>query len=156
MAKFQLTVNGVAHAVDAAPERTLLSVLREDLELTGTRYGCGEGQCGACTVLVAGSAVRSCLVRAADVKGPVSTVEGLEANGKLHGLQEAFLDAGAFQCGFCTSGMIMSAAALLKKNPHPGDEEILQAMQGNICRCGMFLRIGNAIRAAAAKQGGRA
>lgn len=150
MAKVILKVNGASCSVDARPETTLLEVLREQLALTGTKYGCGEGQCGACTVHIDSNPVRSCLVKAASVSGKeIKTIEGLaSADGKLHPLQQAFLDAGAFQCGFCTSGMLMSGAALLKRNPQPTEEQILTAMQGNICRCGMFRRVKEALQKA--------
>jgi aerobic-type carbon monoxide dehydrogenase small subunit (CoxS/CutS family) len=150
MAKVILKVNGASCSVEARPETTLLEALREQLALTGTKYGCGEGQCGACTVQIDGNPVRSCLVKAATVSGKeITTIEGLAAaDGKLHPLQQAFLDAGAFQCGFCTSGMLMSGAALLKRNPQPTEEQILTAMQGNICRCGMFLRVKEALQKA--------
>lgn len=153
----QLKINGSSQRVAAAPERSLLSVLRGELDLTGSRYGCGEGQCGACTVLVNGAAQRSCLmsVQAAADKN-IITIEGLEQNGRLHPLQEAFLAEAAFQCGYCTSGMILSALALLQKNPAPTEAEIIHAMQGNICRCGTFPRIVAAIRKAAQEmKGGR-
>jgi isoquinoline 1-oxidoreductase subunit alpha len=128
----------------------LLSVLRDELDLTGAKYGCGEGQCGACTVLVDGRAARSCLTQAASVEGKqVTTVEGLERNGALHPLQEAFLAVDAMQCGYCTAGMIMSGVGLLKKTPNPTDAEIMRAMEGNVCRCGTYLRIVAAIRHAA-------
>ena len=152
MAQVMLKVNGAHRRVDAGPEATLLEVLREGMELTGAKYGCGEGQCGACTVLIDGSPVRSCVVKAAAVATggkEITTIEGLAArDGKLHPLQEAFLEVGAFQCGFCTSGMILSGAALLKRHPHPTEDQILDAMQGNICRCGMFLRIKDALKKA--------
>ena len=145
-----LHVNGTARRCDADANRALLSVLRDDLALTGTKYGCGEGQCGACTVLVDGVPVRSCLTPCGTV-GPqkITTVEGLARNGKLHALQEAFLAIGAMQCGYCTSGMLMSGVALLEKNPHPTDEEIVRFMDGNICRCGIYPRIIAAIKKAA-------
>ena len=146
-----LKVNGATRNVDAGPYETLLEVLRERLNLTGAKYGCGEGQCGACTVLIDGTPVRSCLIKAASVAGKeITTIEGLasERDGKLHPLQAAFLEAGAFQCGFCTSGMIMSGVGLLKRHPHPSEDQILDAMQGNICRCGMFLRVKDALRKA--------
>lgn len=145
-----LNVNGERRSIDASPQSTLLEVLRDTLELTGTKYGCGEGQCGACTVHINGSPVRSCVVNAASVAGKaITTIEGLAApDGKLHPLQEAFLTLGAFQCGFCTSGMLMSGAALLKRHPHPTEDQILDAMQGNICRCGMFLRVKDALKQA--------
>ena len=150
MAKVMLNVNGERRSIDASPQSTLLEVLRDTLELTGTKYGCGEGQCGACTVHIDGSPVRSCVVNAASVSGKaITTIEGLAApDGKLHPLQEAFLALGAFQCGFCTSGMLMSGAALLKRHPHPTEDQILDAMQGNICRCGMFLRVKDALKQA--------
>lgn len=150
MAKVMLNVNGERRSIDASPQSTLLEVLRDTLELTGTKYGCGEGQCGACTVHINGSPVRSCVVNAASVAGKaITTIEGLAApDGKLHPLQEAFLTLGAFQCGFCTSGMLMSGAALLKRHPHPTEDQILDAMQGNICRCGMFLRVKDALKQA--------
>ncbi len=138
----EINVNGARLRVDADPERSLLSVLRDDLDLTGTKYGCGEGQCGACTVLVDGSAVRSCLTPVGSVAGKqVTTIEGLERNGQLHPLQEAFLESGALQCGYCTPGMIMSGVALLRKNPNPTPKEVARFMEGNICRCGTYPRI---------------
>ncbi|HYM10657.1 MAG TPA: (2Fe-2S)-binding protein [Bryobacterales bacterium] len=148
----ELRVNGAVHRVDADPARTLLSVLRDDLQLTGSKYGCGEGQCGACTVLLDGVPVRSCLtsVKAAAGKA-ITTIEGLEQSGRLHPLQEAFLEAGAMQCGYCTAGMIMSGVALLRKNPNPSEPEIIRHMNGNICRCGTYPRIIAAIRMAAAR-----
>ena len=148
----ELKINGVIRRVDADASRTLLSVLRDDLDLTGAKYGCGEGQCGSCTVLLDGVAVRSCVttVKAAAAK-QITTIEGLEKNGKLHPLQQAFLDADAMQCGYCTTGMIMNAAGLLSKNKAPRPDEIVRAMQGNICRCGTYPRIVSAIRAAAAE-----
>jgi aerobic-type carbon monoxide dehydrogenase small subunit (CoxS/CutS family) len=146
----KLNVNGREMRVDAAPEESLLSVLREQLDLTGTKYGCGEGQCGACTVLVNGIATRSCLAAVQAVAGKrVTTVEGLEQNGKLHPVQQAFLDTGAFQCGFCTPGMVVAAAGLLRKNSNPSDSEIRQGMNGNVCRCGTYPRIVAAVRRAA-------
>lgn len=152
-----LRVNGGKHQVAAGPDRSLLSVLRCELDLTGSKYGCGEGQCGACTVLVNGAAQRSCLTAVqAAVNKTITTIEGLEQNGKLHPLQEAFLEIGAFQCGYCTSGMILSALALLQKNPNPTEAEIVHAMQGNICRCGTFPRIVAAVqKAAQTMKGGR-
>jgi len=147
-----LVINGVAHTIDAEPDRTLLTALRDELDFTGTKYGCGEGQCGACTVMIDGLAARACQTRAAAAAGRhITTIEGLEHKGGLHPLQEAFLETGALQCGYCTSGMIVSGAALLAKNSHPSDAEILQAMQGNVCRCGVYPRIVAAIRLAAEK-----
>ena len=146
----ELQFNGTRRRVEADGERSLLSVLRDELDLTGAKYGCGEGQCGACTVLVDGRAVRSCLTQAASVEGKqVTTVEGLERNCALHPLQESFLAEDAMQCGYCTAGMIMSGVGLLKKTPNPTDAEILRAMEGNICRCGTYPRIVAAIRQAA-------
>ena len=151
MRVLELQVNGTKRRVEVDGERSLLSVLRDELDLTGAKYGCGEGQCGACTVLVDGRAVRSCLTQAASAEGKqIATVEGLERNGGLHPLQEAFLAVDAMQCGYCTAGMIMSGVGLLKKTPNPTDAEILRAMEGNICRCGTYPRIVAAIRQAAA------
>jgi aerobic-type carbon monoxide dehydrogenase small subunit (CoxS/CutS family) len=145
-----LHVNGSARTCDAAAGRSLLSVLRDDLALTGTKYGCGEGQCGACTVLVDGVPVRSCLTPCGTV-GPqkITTVEGLERDAQLHPLQQALLDVGAFQCAYCASGMVMSGVALLAKNPNPSNAEIIRFMDGNICRCGAYGRIVEAIKLAA-------
>jgi len=147
-----LLVNGTRHSVEVDPERSLLSVLRDDLDLTGSKYGCGEGQCGACTVLINGVATRSCITLAASIAGkPITTIEGLCKDDTLHPIQQAFIDAGAMQCGYCIPGMIVSTAAFLKKNPHPTDSEIVHGLQGNICRCGTHPRIVEAIRKAATK-----
>jgi nicotinate dehydrogenase subunit A len=149
MATIHLAINGHSYAVDADPQTSLLTVLREQLDLTGSKYGCGEGQCGACTVLVDGKAQRSCITRVGTVsQKQITTIEGL-AGEQLHPVQSAFLDAGAMQCGYCTSGMIMSAVALLKRNPKPGEKEIVDFMDGNICRCGTYSRIVSAIQKAA-------
>jgi len=147
-----LHVNGAARACDAASERPLLSVLRDDLALTGTKYGCGEGQCGACTVLLDGVPVRSCQLPCGTV-GPqkITTIEGLEQNGRLHPLQDALLEVGAFQCCYCASGMIMSGVALLAKNPGPSEPDIVRFMDGNVCRCGGYGRIIEAIKLAASR-----
>jgi nicotinate dehydrogenase subunit A len=146
----ELYVNGTRRRIDADSDRSLLSVLRDDLDLTGTKYGCGEGQCGACTVLIDGLPAHSCRVKVGAAGGrQITTIEGLETNGKLHPLQEAFLEVGAMQCGYCTPGMIVAGAGLLKKNPHPSAEEIVKHMQGNICRCGTYPRIVDAIQRAA-------
>jgi nicotinate dehydrogenase subunit A len=146
----ELHVNGRLVPVDADPDRTLLSVLRDDLDLTGAKYGCGEGECGACTVLIDGSPVRSCQRKVGVLEGKkVVTIESLEKNGKLHPLQQAFLDADAMQCSYCTPGMVMSALALLNKKPNPSRAEIITAMDGNICRCGTYGRIVTAIGKAA-------
>jgi aerobic-type carbon monoxide dehydrogenase small subunit (CoxS/CutS family) len=147
---FQLNVNGKKVRVSANAESSLLSVLRDDLDLTGAKYGCGEGQCGACTVLIDGSAVKSCVTKARAVAGRrITTIEGLESAGQLHPLQQSFLDEGALQCGYCTPGMIMSGVALLGKNPNPTEADILRAMQPNVCRCGVYNRIVAAISDAA-------
>jgi aerobic-type carbon monoxide dehydrogenase small subunit (CoxS/CutS family) len=145
----ELSVNGAKHRIDAENERSLLTVLREELDLTGAKYGCGEGQCGACTVLIDGQPAKSCITQVGNVTGKqILTIEGLAKNGRLHPLQEAFLDNVAMQCGFCIPGMIMSGAGLLRKNPNPSEGEILSAMEGNICRCGTYPRIVAAIRQA--------
>ena len=152
----EIDVNGSKRRIDADADRTLLSVLRDDLDLTGTKYGCGEGQCAACTVLLDGVPTRSCLTRVGAVGGKkVVTIEGLAANGQLHPVQEAFLEADAMQCGWCTPGMIMGAVGLLARNPHPNAAEIVNGMNGHICRCGTYSRVIAAIQSAAAK-GGRA
>jgi nicotinate dehydrogenase subunit A len=146
----ELHVNGTGKIIDADPNRPLLSVLRDDLGLTGAKYGCGEGRCGACTVHVDGRPVRSCSTRVEAVAGKkVRTVEGLADGDALHPVQQAFLDAGAFQCGYCTCGMIMSAVTLLEDNPRPDREEIIRRMNGNICRCGTYTRIIAAVELAA-------
>jgi aerobic-type carbon monoxide dehydrogenase small subunit (CoxS/CutS family) len=145
-----LEINGTEHKVDVPTDQSLLSVLRDHLGLTGTKYGCGEGQCGACTVLVAGRPVRSCRTPVNSVAGKkITTIEGLEQNGRLHPVQEAFLRVEAFECGYCTSGMIMSAVALLNQNPSPNNDSIRDFMNGNICRCCTYPRILEAIREAA-------
>ena len=154
----ELHVNGTKIRIDADADRSLLSILRDDLDLTGSKYGCGEGQCGACTVLIDGQATRSCITKVGLAAGKkIITIEGIEKNGRLHPLQEAFLEADALQCGFCTPGMIMSSVALLSKNPNPGEQEIVRFMEGNVCRCGTYPRIVTAIRKAAQamKGGGR-
>lgn len=146
----KLTVNGTVRRVDVEPGRPLLSVLREELNLTGTKYGCGEGQCGACTVLVDGTPTRSCSLPVEAVKGrKVTTIEALSKGERLHPLQQAFLDDDALQCAYCTSGMIVAGAALLQNNPRPTEEQIVQGMNGNICRCGTYRRIITAIQTAA-------
>jgi len=146
---FYLRVNGAVHSLEADPDATLLTVLRDRLGLTGTKYGCGEGQCGACTVLIEGKARRSCLTPASSVgNAHVLTIEGLEKNGRLHPVQQAFLDEGAFQCAYCTSGMIMAGVAYLKDHPNPTEVEIARGMNGNVCRCGAYPRIVAAVRRA--------
>ena len=152
----ELHVNGSMHRIDADPDRTLLSVLRDDLDLTGTKFGCGEGQCAACTVLIDGVATKSCLTKVAAVgTKKIATIEGLAPEGRLHPMQQAFLEADALQCGYCTPGMILGAVSLLRRNPNPTDAEIVTGMNGHICRCGTYPRVVRAVRAAAAK-GGRA
>lgn len=147
----QLDVNGTRHAVAADAERTLLSVLRDDLDLTGTKYGCGEARCGACIVFLDGEPTPSCITLMDEVGGKrITTIEGVEQNGRLHPLQEAFLEMGAMQCGYCTPGMIMSGVALLRANPDPSEAEIARTLEVNICRCGMHGRIIAAVRRAAA------
>lgn len=151
-----LWVNGVEHLVDVTPDQKLLYVLRDYVGLTGTKYGCGEGQCGACTVLIDGKATRSCLTPVALAAGKqITTIEGLEQSGQLHPVQEAFLKAEAFQCGYCTSGAILSAVALLNNSPHPTDQQILASLEGNVCRCGTYPHILEAVRAAAAAHRGQ-
>jgi aerobic-type carbon monoxide dehydrogenase small subunit (CoxS/CutS family) len=153
MPTLTLLVNGTERKVEAETGEPLLSVLRDRLGLTGTKYGCGEGQCGACTVLVDGRAVRSCRMPAQAAAGKkVSTIESLAANGKLDPVQQAFLEEEAFQCGYCTPGMIMSAHALLAATPKPSEEEIIQHMNGNVCRCGTYPRILAAVQRAAAER----
>jgi aerobic-type carbon monoxide dehydrogenase small subunit (CoxS/CutS family) len=145
----ELVVNGRRQRVDVAPDRTLLSVLREELALTGSKYGCGEGECGACTVLLGGRAVRSCrtpVAKAAEAR--VTTIEGLERNGTLHPLQAAFIEDNAMQCGYCTAGMIMSGVALLESTRSPTHDQIVGAMNGNVCRCGAYPQIVAAIQRA--------
>jgi carbon-monoxide dehydrogenase small subunit len=145
---FQL--NGVATEVLVAPNQTLVGLLRDDLGLTGTKYGCGEGDCGACTVLLDDEPVNSCLILAAQIDGHrVTTIEGLAAGEKLHPLQSAFIEKGAIQCGFCTPGMILSAKALLDEQPDPAELDIRTAISGNLCRCTGYQKIVEAIKAAA-------
>jgi aerobic-type carbon monoxide dehydrogenase small subunit (CoxS/CutS family) len=151
-----VTINGQAHQVTTAPDRPLLDVLREDLGLTGAKYGCGEGQCRACTVILNGKPVTSCLtpVRLAEGK-TVTTIEGLAANGRLHRVQQAFLEAEAMQCGYCVPGMILRTVSLLETTPHPTDAQIIDALNGNLCRCCGYVRILDAVRRAAQQEGGR-
>lgn len=146
----EIEVNGRKYPVSYDPDTPLLYVLRDELGLTGSKYGCGEGQCGACTVLIAGAARRSCQIAVSAVAGKaITTIEGLEKDGRLHPVQQAFLEAGAFQCAYCTPGMILSSVGLLQGNPNPGPAEIAQFLQGNICRCGAHPRIVEAVRQAA-------
>ena len=149
-----LTVNGKRHRFKIEPRITLLELLRNTLQLTGTKEGCGMGECGSCIVLVDGSPVNSCLMLAVDAQGRrVTTIEGLASNDEVRFLLQSFVDKGAVQCGFCTPAMILSAKALLDKNPRPGEEEIKKALSGILCRCGSYKRIVQAIRAAAEKMG---
>jgi aerobic-type carbon monoxide dehydrogenase small subunit (CoxS/CutS family) len=144
-----LNVNGVKHEISADPDTALLTILRNQLDLTGSKYGCGVGACGACTVLINGSPARSCITPVSAAGGKeITTIEGLEKNGKLHPVQEAFLTTDAFQCSYCAPGMIMSAVALLNANPAPSANAILKAMNGNICRCGTYPYIVKAIKLA--------
>src|ERR1700761_855996 len=142
----KLHVNGVTHEVDVDPSTPLLYVLRNDLDLRGPRFGCGLGQCSGGAVIMGGAAVRSCLTPVSAVRGEVTTLEGLSKNGKLHPLQEAWIEEQAAQCGYCQNGQIMTAKALLDRNPHPSDAEIREAMEGALCRCMTFYRVQAAIR----------
>jgi aerobic-type carbon monoxide dehydrogenase small subunit (CoxS/CutS family) len=145
-----LILNGAERRVEADPSRPLLSVLRDDLELTGPKYGCGEGQCGACTVLMDGRPARSCITELSECAGKkITTIEGLAEGDKLHPVQQAFLDCDAMQCGYCTPGMILSATYVLDRIPQPSREQITRAMHGNVCRCGTYQRIVEAIQKAA-------
>ena len=145
----ELQINNKKYTVEGIKDESLLIVLREYLDLTGSKYGCGEGACGACTVIVEDKAVRSCITPASSVVGKkITTIEGLEQNGKLGPVQTAFINADVFQCAYCASGMIMSAVSLLQKNTNPSEQEIMKSMQGNICRCGTYPRIIKAIREA--------
>ena len=146
----ELLVNNKKHNVTVKENESLLNVLREYLELTGSKYGCGEGACGACTVLIDGTATRSCITKASSAVGKkITTIEGLAKDAQLHPVQQACLDVDVFQCSYCASGMIMSAVSLLGKKSKPTEEEIIQSMQGNICRCGTYVRIVKAIQQAA-------
>ncbi len=147
-----LNVNDEFYEVAVAPHRTLLEVLRDNLGLTGTKKACDEGECGACTVLMDGKPVSSCLVLAVEAQGKrITTIEGLANNGELHPLQQAFLEHGAFQCGFCTPGMLMAAVGMLNENPEPTEEEVRRAIAGNLCRCTGYTRVAEAILIAAGK-----
>jgi aerobic-type carbon monoxide dehydrogenase small subunit (CoxS/CutS family) len=151
----ELNVNGTTQRVEVDADRSLLSVLRDELDLTGSKYGCGEGQCGACTVLIGGNPARSCITKVGAVAGkPITTIEGIAKNGQLHPLQQAFLEADALQCGYCTSGMIVSGVALLNKTPDASEAEIVRFMEGNVCRCGTYPRIVAAITKAARRMKG--
>lgn len=151
--KFSLNVNGKIYKFEARGDETLLWALRDHLSLTGTKFGCGEGTCGSCTVIMNGSAVRSCVMPLSATKGAkIITIEGLEKDGELSPLQQAFIDFNAFCCGFCTPGMIMSATALLNKNPNPSEAEIVKALEGNICRCASYPNIIKAVKHVAGGQ----
>jgi len=146
-----LHVNGKPRVIDAEPDTSLLEILRDDLGLTGTKYGCGEGQCGACSVIVDGDLVHSCMAPFSEVKGTaVITIEGLATGTILHAVQQAFLDEGAMQCGYCVAGMIMAAVNFLTVNPNPTETEVRDGMSGNICRCGGYPRMIAAVKRAAA------
>lgn len=150
MARYVLHVNGRDREVDAEPGDNLLSVLRYDFGLTGSRYGCGEGQCGACTVLLDGAGARSCVTRVGSVGSKaITTIEALAVGDRLHPVQQAFLETEAFQCGYCTSGMIMATVGLLKTNPNPSEPDIARLMDRSVCRCGTYTRIVKAVRLAA-------
>jgi aerobic-type carbon monoxide dehydrogenase small subunit (CoxS/CutS family) len=146
MSAITLKVNGASHAVNSEPSTPLLYVLRNDLGLEGPKFGCGLGQCGACTVIINGVAVRSCVTPVSTVKGEITTLEGLAKDGKLHPIQQAWIDEQVPQCGFCQNGQIMTAKALLDRNPHPTDAEIREGMAGALCRCMTYYRVQAAIR----------
>jgi aerobic-type carbon monoxide dehydrogenase small subunit (CoxS/CutS family) len=149
MAAITLTINGNPQTVDVEPTTPLLYVLRNDLDLSGPRFGCGLGQCGACSVIINGAAVRSCMLQVSAVKSPVTTLEGLAANGKLHPVQQAWIDEQVPQCGFCQNGQIITAKVLLDKNPNPTDQQIREGMAGALCRCMTYYRVQAAVRLAA-------
>jgi aerobic-type carbon monoxide dehydrogenase small subunit (CoxS/CutS family) len=145
-----IEVNGKRHSVDVDPAQPLLGVLRDELGLTGAKYGCGEGQCGACTVLLGDTPVHACITPVSSVTGkPITSIEGLERDGRLHPLQQAFIDEGALQCGYCTPGMIMAGVALLRANAAPTSDDVARALEGNVCRCGTYPRIVAAVQRAA-------
>lgn len=154
--RIEVTVNGVRRSLDVEPNRLLLDLLREDLYLTGTKYGCGIGECGACTVLLDGEPVLACMMLAVDADGrTVDTIEGVAEGDELHTLQEAFIEEGAVQCGFCTPGFIMTAKALLEENSDPDEAEIREYLKGNLCRCTGYVNIVKAVQSAAGKMRGR-
>ena len=150
MAVYALRINGRAHQVEGEPGDSLLTVLRDELDLVGSKYGCGEGYCGACTVLIDNQAARSCVTRLTAAAGKsITTIEALGSGGQLHPVQEAFLEVEAFQCGYCTPGMIMATVSLLRTHPSPSDEDIAKVMDRNVCRCGTYPRIVRAVKLAA-------
>ncbi len=150
-ASISFTINGKPTTVESDPDRSLLEILREDLQLTGTKYGCGEGACGACSVLADGKRIFSCSTPISEIAGrSLTTIEGIASGETLHPVQQAFLDEKAFQCGYCTSGMIVNCVALLSRNAHPTEDEICSAMNGNLCRCCTYPRIVSAIQRASA------
>jgi aerobic-type carbon monoxide dehydrogenase small subunit (CoxS/CutS family) len=152
MPQFDLRINGTSHQVEGAPDDSLLSVLRYELNLTGSKFGCGEGQCGACTVLVDGQAVRSCVTRIGNVSGKnITTIEAVAQDDRLHPVQQAFIEADAFQCGYCTTGMVMATIGLLRTRTNPSEEDIARLMDRNVCRCGTYPRIIKAIKLAVEK-----
>lgn len=148
MSRIELSVNGRSHTVDVEPDTPLLYVLRNDLDLRGPRFGCGLGQCGACKVIISGGAVFSCITPVSSVKSEITTLEGLSQNGRLHPVQQAWIEEQAPQCGFCQNGQIITAKALLDKNPHPTDAQIREAMNGTLCRCMSYFRVQSAIKRA--------
>jgi aerobic-type carbon monoxide dehydrogenase small subunit (CoxS/CutS family) len=148
VSKIELKVNGRSHTLDVEPSTPLLYILRNDLELRGPRFGCGLGQCGACKVIINSTAVFSCITPVSSVKGEITTLEGLASNGRLDPVQQAWIDEQAPQCGFCQNGQIMTAKALLDKNPHPTDAEIRESMNGTLCRCMSYFRVQSAIKRA--------
>jgi carbon-monoxide dehydrogenase small subunit len=156
MKQINLTVNGKPYQMAVTPSRTLLELIREDLGLTGAKEGCGQGECGACTVIMDNKTVNSCLVLAAEADGKtITTIEGLADGDRLHPVQQAFADNGGLQCGFCTPGMILSAKVLLDENPHPTDDDIRKGIAGNFCRCTGYAKIFTSIKAAAEIMGGK-
>jgi aerobic-type carbon monoxide dehydrogenase small subunit (CoxS/CutS family) len=156
MSKITLKVNGTSHSVDVDPSTPLLYILRNDLDLHGPRFGCGLGQCGACTVIINGAAVRSCVTPCSSVKGEITTLEGLAKEGRLHPVQQAWIDEQVPQCGFCQNGQIMTAKALLDKTPNPTDAQIREGMNATLCRCMTYYRVQAAIKRAAAAMSGTA
>ncbi len=148
MSKVELKVNGRSHTLDVEPSTPLLYILRNDLDLRGPRFGCGLGQCGACKVIIGGAAVFSCITPVSSVKGEITTLEGLSSNGRFDPVQQAWIDEQVPQCGFCQNGQIITAKAMLDKNPHPSDAQIREAMNGTLCRCMSYFRIQSAIKRA--------